>query len=690
MFFDRQSCKSIIWVSIVLFCVFSTCVSGDDDVTIVSDRGTEYRSSVGGFRNYANDWSSNGGDSKNTRYKRTNKITHPNTFLTNHTFRWNTNSISATAPPVFFSNSIIISTDDGELSARSRVDGSLLWRIDIGVAYYGYYEKNKKSACTSPAIWDRFFLIVGVNYPADFLLVNVLNGDLLWMLNLDSNPHSYFSGGGTVFEDVFYVGVGSDEYERTESCNNGSCCATGSMVAVNLKEGTLKWKTSNINSSSIPSDGFSGCTMSGSTPPVSRGLKMVFAATGGYRTISSDYEMCILDHQGENATELCRAELGIEDLCDSVVGYDLGTGRVVWSRRFSAQEIWNWTCSNASQFVSPNEIFGTIVDDLDVALDSRMLGNCSESGKDPHYEGRMGFDMFPSLSLDCIFVNVSICNDFTKNQKVTLKKMKKIYGDFEYYQRYKWEYELYHPADDYDYVYVIPDKVDDQEDGSRKPTLYVGMRKNGKCVVCREKLYLAQRNGAVISLFAQNGNVSWIHGSAPGGDEDKHSKGLSVDRNAVYLGIYNSKHQNWRLANGSWISGGGWVAHNKTNGNILWTTSNPAFYDPTGPPFDPNSNGRSTYSFGSGVPLIWGRHLFVSSLDAIFLPNMTVGIMQSTNNGWLYLLDKNTGIVESSYQTDVPTAASFSANDNCACVGGGNKFRDLFQNTSTSVTCWCF
>lgn len=628
------------------------------------DRGTEYYSAVGGFRNYKNDWSSNGGDVKNSRFKPTDVVLHPNTFLTNHTFEMRTSSESVTAPPVFFSNAIVVSTDDGEILAYDRSTGRLIWKADVGIAYYGYYEPGKKSICSSPAIWDRFFLVIGVNYPADFLLINVLNGDLMWTLNLDDCPHSYVSGGGTVFENYFYAGIGSDENMRTKYCANAACDFSGSMVAVNLKEGTLKWKTLNINATTTNNytDGnFTGCSSMGSTPPVSRGLHAVYGATGDYSTIPSEYELCLIDNQYDDASEICRKEFELTDLCNSVVAYDLETGHVIWSKRFTSQKVWNETCN------------GTV---------ANVSSDCPESGNADYYRNRMGFDMFPSLSLDCYRLNNSEFENLTNNQTEELKNIKKIYSGYDYFQKYDWEYEHYHPADDYDYIYT---SLDDDE----KPNYYAGKKKSGDCVICYERLYVAQRNGALFSIVAQNGSLLWVNKSAPGGDAYKHAKGLAIDRNSVYLGVYNTLHDNWTLANGSTIIGGGWIAHNKTNGAVLWTTANPAYYDPTGLPFDSGSNGRSTYSFGSGVPLIWGEHLFVSSADAIFTPNITTGSLKPNANGWLYLLDKNNGLIKSSYQTETPTAASFSANQNCACIGAGNVFRDLSQIGSKNVTCWC-
>lgn len=209
---------------------------------------------------------------------------------------------------------------------------------------------------------------------------------------------------------------------------------------------------------------------------------------------------------------------------------------------------------------------------------------------------------------------------------------------------------------------------------------------------CTEVIYISQVSGNLFAMNATDGNILWANASNPGGDKYQHSRGMAVDKYNIYINVYNSKYLNWTLLNNTNITGGGWIAHNKFNGTVQWILPNPAYYDPTGLPLDVSSNGRSTFSFGTGSPMIWRKRLFVSSGDVIFSPNISTGYPLYQDGGYVYMIDPKYGGIIDSYSTGSSNQASFSGNDKCVCIGEGREGHYSIYDyvmTGKYIRCWC-
>ena len=113
-------------------------------------------------------------------------------------------------------------------------------------------------------------------------------------------------------------------------------------------------------------------------------------------------------------------------------------------------------------------------------------------------------------------------------------------------------------------------------------------------------LYIGQKNGIVHCIKAIDGTLVWSTANSPAGLLGGHSWGISVDDTNVYAGVINYYHEPWTLNNGTVVYGGGWVALDKVTGQIVWTTANPANFDPSGDALTPTSNGRAQSSWGAG------------------------------------------------------------------------------------------
>jgi outer membrane protein assembly factor BamB len=184
-------------------------------------------------------------------------------------------------------------------------------------------------------------------------------------------------------------------------------------------------------------------------------------------------------------------------------------------------------------------------------------------------------------------------------------------------------------------------------------------------------LYIGHKTGITYCLNPLNGSTIWATQSCPGGKAGGHVWGFSVDETRVYTQSSNHDYANWTLLNGSITNGGGWSALDKVTGTLLWTTSNPAAYDPSGGPFNLSSNGRAFSSWAEGPPATVGDIVLVTSADAVFTPNLMIRRPQYGSGGYVYALSKSTGEILSSYETKASVFGGFSVDSRCAFVGSG-------------------
>ena len=133
------------------------------------------------------------------------------------------------------------------------------------------------------------------------------------------------------------------------------------------------------------------------------------------------------------------------------------------------------------------------------------------------------------------------------------------------------------------------------------------------------------------------------------------------------------------------VYGGGWAALDKVTGAILWTTANPANYDPTGDALNPASNGRAQTSWASGPMASVGDIVLATSSDSVYSPSYSTGSPQYGSGGWVYALRKADGSIVTSYETKAGVYGGFSVDSHCAFVGSGYTF----LSSGKGVYGWC-
>jgi polyvinyl alcohol dehydrogenase (cytochrome) len=162
-----------------------------------------------------------------------------------------------------------------------------------------------------------------------------------------------------------YVGVASNEEAYSNALLSGGvdydCCSfRGSIAAVDVKTGAIKWKTYTLPAG----EGWSGAAVWGSTPAIDQARNSLYIATGNNYSLPADRISCVDNAQTEAQKRACLAG----DHFDAIMSLDLATGAVRWSFESLPYDAWNTDCGlpgfddtpgdNCPSTVGPDYDFG--------------------------------------------------------------------------------------------------------------------------------------------------------------------------------------------------------------------------------------------------------------------------------------------------------------------------------------------
>src|SRR5262249_41949819 len=141
-----------------------------------------------------------------------------------------------------------------------------------------------------------------------------------------------------IYNDVVYVGVASAE-EITATVPGTPCCVSrGSVVALDVNTGAIKWQRYMVPDNGGVPGGYSGGAVWDSTPVVDAKRNSLYVGTGNNYSVPIAVEQCFaLNNSNPNCTHP-------EDYFDSVMALDLDNGEVKWAKRAMFYDAWNLSC----------------------------------------------------------------------------------------------------------------------------------------------------------------------------------------------------------------------------------------------------------------------------------------------------------------------------------------------------------
>ena len=227
--------------------------------------------------------------------------------------------ISTYAQPTVVDGHIFMGSAAGMIYALEAATGCIKWTYQAGAPV-------REAVATAP-LEKNHALLFG-DLTGMFYALEAETGRLLWKKRIEDHEAALLTGSPTVYQGNVYIGVAS--WEETRAINPAyPCCSfRGSVVALRVRDGEQVWKTYTISDASASHrQDVGGNTAARSIgrghlvgPTIDAKRSMLYVTTG--------------DNYSAPATTTS----------DAVLGLDLATGRMLWSRQVTPADIYNSGC----------------------------------------------------------------------------------------------------------------------------------------------------------------------------------------------------------------------------------------------------------------------------------------------------------------------------------------------------------
>jgi polyvinyl alcohol dehydrogenase (cytochrome) len=229
---------------------------------------------------------------------------------------------------------------DGDVSAYSQptvIDGHLFlgsagglvhaMRADTGCLKWTFQANGPvRSAILAVPTGGTHTLLFG-DMSGWFYALDAATGNQLWKVQVETHDSTRLTAAPAAHDGVVYVPVSSWEESRAADATYPCCTFRGSVVALRISDGRQLWKTHLVDpptqrakgADGIAAFGPSGVAVWGS-PTVDPKRGVLYAATSGNYSVPATA------------------------LSDAVLALDLKSGRIVWSKQFTPNDVFSGAC----------------------------------------------------------------------------------------------------------------------------------------------------------------------------------------------------------------------------------------------------------------------------------------------------------------------------------------------------------
>jgi polyvinyl alcohol dehydrogenase (cytochrome) len=226
--------------------------------------------------------------------------------------------VSSFAPPTVLDGHVFVGSAAGVVHAMRADRGCLEWTFQANGPV--------RAAILSVPVDGRHVLLFG-DMTGWFYALQAETGALLWKVHIDTHDSTRLTAAATANAGVVYVPVSSWEEARASDATYPCCTFRGSVVALRISDGRRLWQTYLVDPPKAQGKTTTGVTAFGpsgvavwSTPTLDATRRRLYVAT------SNNYSV--------PATTLSSA----------VIALDLDSGGIVWSKQFTAGDIFSGAC----------------------------------------------------------------------------------------------------------------------------------------------------------------------------------------------------------------------------------------------------------------------------------------------------------------------------------------------------------
>ena len=231
--------------------------------------------------------------------------------------------VAADAQPTVVGGRVFVGSQSGNVYALDASTGCIHWYFPAAASVRAAVTIGRVETDAG----SRDVAFIG-DRAGNVYAVEAAKSTLLWKTKVDDHPVARVTGSPVFHNGRLYVPVASGE-ETAGATSGYECCRfRGSLVALDGATGRQIWKTYTIAEEARPTTkNKAGTQMWGpsgapiwASPAIDVRLNAIYVTTG--------------DNYSDPATTTS----------DAFVAFDLGTGKILWSRQTTAADAWNTAC----------------------------------------------------------------------------------------------------------------------------------------------------------------------------------------------------------------------------------------------------------------------------------------------------------------------------------------------------------
>lgn len=267
-------------------------------------------------------WSSWGGGLANTRFQPAENAALRLDDVPRLKFKWAfafPDTSTMRSQPAVYRDRIFVGGQDGTVYALDAATGCAHWSTTVQSQVRSGITVGELSS--GPVIF--FGDSAGYVYAMD-----AATGKQLWKMRPEEHPASTMTATPVFYQGKLYLGTASREEALAISKEYPCCTFRGSETAVDAATGKVIWKTYMIPETAKPRRK----NRNGSAVWGPSGVGIWTAAT-----LDPEHDTLYVA-TGDNYSSPPTS------MSDSLVALSLGTGRILWSKQFTAKDTWNSSC----------------------------------------------------------------------------------------------------------------------------------------------------------------------------------------------------------------------------------------------------------------------------------------------------------------------------------------------------------
>ena len=306
-------------------------------------------------------WAGWGGDSHNRRFQPAPRAGLDRQGVERLKLRWAFGFAGAAATfgqPTSFAGRLFVGSEDGTVYALDAATGCTWWTF-----------KATATVKTAISVGNQGRTVFFGDTNGYVYAVNMNDGSMVWKVHPESHAAARITGSPLVVGSRLYVPISSGEEGAAADPRYPCCTFRGSVVALETTSGNQIWKTYTIDEIPVPRrrsrEGVQYWGPSGaavwSSPTADGRRHVIYVATGN-------------NYSGPGT-----------DTSDAVIALDMSTGKKLWSRQFTPEDLWNSGCVAEQKDNCPAErgddfdfgappVLNTLADGTDILLLGQKSG----------------------------------------------------------------------------------------------------------------------------------------------------------------------------------------------------------------------------------------------------------------------------------------------------------------------------